>query len=226
MCGRMSRIFNEQDVAKQKKFMITKIKKEFGPSYNVAPTQEVPVVVKGSNILDAYKWGLIPYWAKDAKIGSKLINAREETLEDKPSYKQAFQKRRCLVLASGFYEWDIRKKPHHIQMKGEKIIAFAGLWDEWKDKKTGKKIRSCTVITCEPNSFMKKIHRRMPVILKEEEYQNWLNPNSSFDDLKHMLKAVDSSEMTEYEVSKEVNNVRNNSADLVKPLDIGQEKLF
>jgi putative SOS response-associated peptidase YedK len=226
MCGRMSRIFTEKDAEKQKKFMITKIMREFGPSYNVAPTQEVPVIIPGSRILDLYKWGLIPFWAKDKKIGSKLINARSESLEEKPSFREAFKKRRCLVLASGFYEWDSGKKPHHIQVKNEKILAFAGLWDEWKDKESGEKIKSCTIITCEPNSFMKKIHKRMPVILMEEDYSAWLSDKSGFDDLKHLLKGIDSSDMEEFEVSKEVNNVRNNSAELVIPVGNSQGKLF
>jgi len=216
MCGRMSATFDAETVALLEKFMITKINQEFGPRYNVAPSQPVPVVVPGPPTLDMYKWGLIPHWAKDPKIGNKLINARAETLTEKPSFRKAFKQRRCLVLSSGFYEWDKEKQPHHIQIKDQAIFAFAGLWEEWTSPQ-GDVIKSCTVITCEPNSFMKKLHNRMPVILESEDYTAWLTSEND-QVLRGMLKPIDSQTMTEYPVSREVNSPRNDSPEVLKPM--------
>jgi putative SOS response-associated peptidase YedK len=219
MCGRMSAGFDSHLAEKQKEFMITKIEKEFGPCYNLAPSMQIPVVVPGSRILTTLRWGLIPFWAKDKKIGYKLINARAESLTEKASFRTAFSKRRCLILASGFYEWDKEKKPHYISLKGQKIFAFAGLWEEWNDKESGEKIKTCTIITCEPNNFMKKIHRRMPVILNSEDYEEWLNSdNKDLDILSLLLKPIDSSLMKEHEVSKDVGSPKNQGEDLIKPI--------
>lgn len=215
MCGRMSAVFDAEAVERQKYFMITRIQKKFGPRYNVAPSQPVPVVVPGPRALDMYRWGLIPYWAKDPGIGSKLINARAETLSEKPSFRVAFQRRRCLVLSSGFYEWDRGKIPHHIQIRDQEIFAFAGLWESWTSPQ-GEVIKSCTVITCEPNSFMKKLHHRMPVILEPADYEEWLT-SEDHQALRSILKPIDSKVMTEYQVSREVNSPRNDSPEVIRP---------
>jgi putative SOS response-associated peptidase YedK len=214
MCGRMSRLFDAKEAEKQKKFMITKIEREFGPSYNVAPSQQIPVITPGSRILTTMKWGLIPHWAKNKKIGNYNINARSETITDKASFRENFKKRRCLILTSGFMEWDKSKTPHHIQIKDEKIFALAGLWDSWKDKETGEIIESCTIITCPPNSFMKKIHHRMPVILNEKLYEEWLT-SEDLDLIQRLLKSYTGTNLIEYKLDKIINNTRNNSPEVL-----------
>jgi putative SOS response-associated peptidase YedK len=218
MCGRMSAMFDAHNKELQKQFMITKVMKEFGPRYNVAPSQIIPVIIPGSRILDLYKWGLIPYWAKEKKIGNKMINARAETLNEKPSFKDSFHKRRCLIPSTGFYEWDAGKTPHLIYLKNKKFFAFAGLFDEWIDRENKEVIKSCTIITTDANPFMKKLHHRMPVILKEADYSIWLNPDSNLDTLQSLLKPIDSSLMQEHEVSQEVNSPKNDTPKTVKPL--------
>lgn len=186
MCYQVRTDFSDIDVIKIKEFAITKVEHEFQPRLNVFPKQTIPVIIPGSRILDLYRWGLIPSWAKDIKIGNKLANARAETLIEKPSFRDSFIKRRCLVLASGFYEWDKNKHQYLIQLKSQKIFAFAGLWSHWKDEKNNI-IKSCTIITCEPNKEIQKIHNRMPVILDPEDYDKWLT-EKSLKELKSLLK--------------------------------------
>jgi putative SOS response-associated peptidase YedK len=215
MCGRMSRFFSDAEVKRHKEFMIDKVEAEFGPSYNVAPSQEVPVIIRGSRILTTMKWGLIPKWAKDKKIGNRMINARAETIIDKPSFRKPFHNNRCLVLSSGFFEWDKERNPHLIQIDKQEIMAFAGLWDEWTDEK-GKKIRSFTIITSNPNKFMKNIHHRMPIILNQEDYTTWLESDSE-DELLELLKPKDIEGLKEIEVSKLVNSPKNNKKSILEP---------
>ncbi len=219
MCGRSVSDFTDVEVNNDPKFKVTEVQTSFKPNYNVAPTQQIPIINKGSRILTTYRWGLIPFWAKDKKIGYKLINARSETLIEKPSFKNILKNKRCLVLASGFYEWDSNKHPHYIQVKEQKIFAFAGLWDEWTDKKTGEHIKSCTIITCEPNNFMRKLHYRMPVILNPKDYETWLESND-FTKYRGLLIPIKDELMTEYEVTSEVNSPKNNKKELLKPLKL------
>jgi putative SOS response-associated peptidase YedK len=216
----MSRLFDAEDARKQKKFMITKVMSEFGPQTNVPPGSNIPVIIPGSIILDTYKWGLIPHWAKESKIGFKMINARSETLTEKPSFRQSFANKRCLILTDGFFEWDASKTPHYIQVKDEKIFALAGLWDEWHDPKTQKQIKSCTIITCGPNSFMKPIHHRMPVILDPKDYQEWLDPNNHDTDvLSRLLKPTDANKLKEHKVDKTIGSPKNQDENLLKPVE-------
>lgn len=149
------------------------------PRYNIAPTQNVLVVARkdGGTTLMEMRWGLIPYWAKDAAIGGKLINARAETLAEKPSFREALETRRCLIPSDGFYEWKQLaggKQPFRIGLEGGALFAFAGLWDTWIDPVTRIPVLSCTIITCAPNPMMQEIHDRMPVILKPEDEVRWL----------------------------------------------------
>ena len=151
------------------------------PSYNIAPTQEVAAVVEEDEKrkLEMFHWGLIPSWAKDPSIGNKMINARAETVSEKPSFRKAFKVRRCLILADGFYEWqktDNGKQPYYIKMQDDSPFAFAGLWEIWQN---GEEIRSATIITTEANDLMNEIHHRMPVILPPEDYGMWLVPTST-----------------------------------------------
>ena len=152
-----------------------------GPRYNVAPTQPVAVIANtdGPRHLELFQWGLIPSWAKDAKIGNSLINARAETLAEKPAFRTALKRRRCLVLADGFYEWQklgSRKQPQYIQLKDGRPFAFAGLWESWRPAPDAPPLHTCTIITTEPNSLMAEIHNRMPVILSPADYAAWLTP--------------------------------------------------
>ncbi|MFA5856067.1 MAG: SOS response-associated peptidase [Candidatus Pacearchaeota archaeon] len=221
MCYRVARDFSDVDVKKDKKFKVDRVLEEFLPKYNVSPSQGIPVIIPGSRILDVYRWGLIPHWAKNMNASDKLANARSESLKEKPSFRESFKKKRCLVLASGFYEWDKNKQPHYIQVKEEKIFAFAGLYEDFKDEDS-KSIKSCTIITCEPNNFMKKIHDRMPVILYSKDYEKWLK-GSNLEEINSLLVPFDDKLMKEYEVTKKMNSSRYESPDVIERLNSKKE---
>ena len=184
---------------------------QYRPRYNVAPTQEVLTVTSdgAENGGQFMKWGLIPFWAKDPSIGSRMINARAETVAEKPSFRQAFQKRRCLVLADGFYEWRKEgrlKVPMRIVLKSGEPFGFAGLWETWRSPE-GELVRSCTIVTTVPNAVMEPIHNRMPVILAKETETLWLDPaNSDTAELRELLVPYPAGEMEAYEVSRLVNS--------------------
>ncbi|MDP8219929.1 MAG: SOS response-associated peptidase [Candidatus Stygibacter frigidus] len=150
---------------------------EIEPNENIRPSQNVPVIVikQGKKYLGFVRWGLIPFWAKDDKIGYKLFNARSETIDVKPSFKGGFKSRRCLIPANGFFEW---RKPDkakfYFELKNRKLFSFAGIWEKWKNAQ-GEIIPTCTIITCQPNELVSPIHDRMPVILKKEDEESWLN---------------------------------------------------
>ena len=214
MCGRFSQASE-----------IEKIKDEFvhidegfddivlQPRYNIAPSQLSPVIINedGKNKLRAFKWGLVPSWSKDTKIGYKMINARAETITEKNSYKKPFKSQRCLVVADGFYEWEKPDKktkiPYRFVMKDKKPFAMAGLWDTWK--KEEESLNSFTIITCSPNDLMEPIHNRMPVILPKLNQEIWLNPKSNEAELKELLVPYDSTKMECYRVSDIVNSWKN-----------------
>lgn len=187
--------------------------------FNVAPTQEVVTVMRnGAAHLDLLRWGLIPSWAKDESIGSKMINARAETLAEKASFKRLLRSRRCLVVADGFYEWKQEhsgKVPMYITMKNHEPFAFAGLWDTWKNPE-GEQIRTCTIITTNPNEVVQPIHNRMPAILTPEAREEWLDPGLQDDHvLLHLLSPYPSDAMMARPVSRLVNNPKNDSAELI-----------
>jgi putative SOS response-associated peptidase YedK len=193
--------------------------------YNIAPTQPVAVVANdGNNRLDYFVWGLIPSWAKDPSIGSRLINARAETLAEKPSFRTAFRRRRCLVLADGFYEWKQAKNgrgktPMYIRLESGKPFAFAGLWENWNSA-DGSQILSCTIITTQPNSLMEEIHNRMPVILPKEAYSTWLEPGEKKpESLADLLVPYPAEKMIAYPVSTLVNSPQNDIAQCITPLN-------
>jgi putative SOS response-associated peptidase YedK len=192
---------------------------EIPARYNIAPTQEVVTILQnGSAHLAQLRWGLIPSWAKDETIGSRMINARAETLAEKPSFKGLLRSKRCLVIADGFYEWKKEggsKTPMYITMKSGEPFAFAGLWDIWKNP-DGEAIRSCTIITTEPNDVVAPIHNRMPAILTPEGREIWLD-TSLHDEhaLMHWLGAYPSQAMTARAVSKLVNNPKIEGPELI-----------
>ncbi len=189
--------------------------------YNVAPTQAVPIVRRGEDgrELISARWGLVPFWAKDLKIGAKLINARAETVAAKPAFRDAFRRRRCLVIADGFYEWrktDGGKQPYLIRVAGRAPFAFAGLWERWTDKASDERIESCTIIVTQANALIAPIHDRMPVILAPEDYESWLDPSSG--DGTRLLTSFPAGAMEAFPVSARVGNVKNDDPSLIEPV--------
>jgi putative SOS response-associated peptidase YedK len=219
MCGRYT-LKNPMDVLAEY-FEVEDYPSSLTPSYNIAPTQEVAAVVEEDEKrkLEMLRWGLIPSWAKDPAIGNKMINARAETVSEKPSFRAAFKKRRCLIVADGFYEWqktDNGKQPYHFKLKDSSPFAFAGLWETWD--KEGEEIRSCSIVTTDANDLMNEIHHRMPVILHPENYGVWLD--QGFDEkeaLIDLLRPYPSDEMEAYPVSRRVNKPANNEPSVVEP---------
>ena len=222
MCGRFTLTADAKKLAES--FVDFAPPPENPPRYNIAPSQPVAVVANtGDNKIDFFVWGLIPSWAKDPKIGNKLINARSETLAEKPSFRTAYRRRRCLILTDGFYEWrknpDKTKTPMYIQLESQEPFAFAGLWEQWYSPH-GDEVLSCTIITTQPNEFMSQIHNRMPVILPPEAYARWLDPaEQKPDTLQPLLKPYPAEEMAAYPVSTQVNNPRNNVPDCILPVN-------
>jgi putative SOS response-associated peptidase YedK len=222
MCGRFT-LTADPDELREVFSWVTFPAEQFGPRYNIAPTQPIAVVTNlGENKLDFFTWGLVPFWAKDPSIGSRMINARSETLAEKPSFKNAFKRRRCLILADGFYEWqkipgEKAKQPTYIHMQDGKPFAFAGLWEDWHST-DGSQILSATIITTSPNRLVAPIHNRMPVILPETAYQQWLTPqDADVQQLSALLRPFDAKQMEAYPVSRMVNNPRNDDPALIQP---------
>ena len=198
---------------------------EVSADYNVAPTRDVPIVrVRGDERhLDYLRWGLVPRWAKDLRIGSKMINARAETVATKNSFRSAFAKRRCIVTADGFYEWKRldpkTKQPMYIHRADGDPLAFAGLYERWTDAENLREIHTCTIITTTPNEMMAEIHDRMPVLLSPQRWDEWLDPaNADTESLQRLLVPAPDALLTSYAVSTEVNSVKNNNADLLAPI--------
>jgi putative SOS response-associated peptidase YedK len=191
------------------------------PRYNIAPTQDVAVIFDESpRTLSAAKWGLIPSWSKDPSIGARMINARAETLDEKPSFRGLLKKRRCLIPADGFYEWrknaDETKTPMRITLASGEAFALAGLWDVWKTPE-GEWLKTCTIITTEPNALMAPIHNRMPAVLTREAEAEWLNKaNDDPGYLKSLLVPYPVEAMRAYEVSRRVNSVKNEEPAVIE----------
>jgi putative SOS response-associated peptidase YedK len=222
MCGRFVGFRSLEEL--KESFPIDRAACQVVENYNVAPSQEVLVIVKQAdeNWLDRFHWGLVPFWAKDISIGSKMINARSESVAEKPSFRNAFKKRRCLILADGFYEWKGEKgakQPVFITLPNKKPFAFAGLWETWNNKGAEKvPYKSCTIITTQASQSIRSIHHRMPVILKAEAYDNWLEPkNQNTSKLQDILKKEIHTEFINYPVSKQVNSVHNNDPSCLNP---------
>ena len=196
----------------------------FAPRFNIAPSQPVMAVPNdGRHAADFYLWGLIPSWSTDASMGSRLINARGETLAEKPAFRGSYRHKRCLILADGFYEWKSvpgskPKVPHYLQLASRTVFAFAGLWAEWHSP-DGAVVRSCTVVTTAPNALVASIHNRMPVILRVEDYAEWLDPSPKApDSLQHLIKPFPAEMMGGFPVSPLVNNPANDRAECVVPI--------
>ncbi len=222
MCGRFTlSVFPE---VLSQIFEIEKIP-DFKPQYNIAPTQMVLVVLYNSDNhkreIQQLRWGLIPSWAKDQSMGAKLINARAETVAEKPAFRRAFKHQRCLVVADGFYEWrkqDGKKQPYYFRLLNGKPFAFAGLWEEWQSPEQ-EHIKSCTILTTQANELLQQVHDRMPVILPQENYNFWLDPQVHDRELlQPLLHPYPSETMTSYPVPTLVNSPKNNSPECIIPL--------
>ncbi len=220
MCGRYTLTVPVEILAEE--FGVTGPLPEVPPSYNIAPTQEVAAVLAddGERRLEMLRWGLIPSWADDPGIGSRMINARSETVPEKPSFRRAFRERRCLILTDGFYEWkrtDDGKQPYYIRMEDGWPFAFAGLWESWRGGR--EEIRSCTILTTEANDLVSEIHHRMPVILAPEDHGLWLDPDvREADPLLPLLAPYPDDVMEAYPVSRFVNRPTNDDPRCVEPL--------
>ena len=223
MCGRFTLFVDPKDLMEAFPGFATPV--EWTPRYNIAPSQPVAVIANnGKNQIEFFRWGLIPSWAKDPKIGNRMINARAETVAEKPSFRAAYRRRRCLVLADGFYEWrkepgQRAKTPMYIRLRSGQPFAFAGLWETWRapDDQT---ILSCNIITTTPNALVERIHNRMPVILEPQAYDLWLDPTEqSPEQLGVWLKPYPAAQMTAYPVSRLVNSPSNDSPDCIAPLN-------
>ncbi len=203
------------------RFMLRDPEIELQPRFNIAPTQDVPIVVSDStNRLVIMRWGLVPFWAKDPKIGNRLINARAETISTSPAFRASTRKRRCLVPATGFYEWkkSTRRIPYYCHLKDDSFIAFAGLYDRWK-KPDGTDLMSFTIVTTVPNALVSRLHNRMPAILLKEDEDAWLASGDLVaTELKRMLRPYPTNQMEIYPVSPAVGNPRNESEEFVRPL--------
>lgn len=227
MCGRFAQTQSGAAVAAA--FQLS-VQPELQPRYNVAPSQPVSVIVQsrrtGDRLHHEKKWGLLPGWSRDPKLAYKLINARSETVAEKPAFRQAFQKRRCLIVADGFYEWqaaskgqDKHKQPYLIQLQTQSLFAFAGLWERWRSPDTDDVVFSCTILTTVANEAMAPIHHRMPVILPPQAYDPWLD--SAYYDreqLESLMQPYDSEAMTTMAIGVDVNNPRHDVAAVQTPL--------
>lgn len=216
MCGRYTLIAKAEKI--KERFNVD-VPQKIEPRFNAAPTQLMPVITNTSpSGISFFYWGLIPEWAKEKSISAKLFNARSETLNEKRTFKNALKTSRCLIPADGFYEWKALGKktkiPYRITLKDEELFSFAGLWEEYEDD-NGEMAHTFTIITTEANALVQPIHDRMPAILLPEHEQNWLNDTLSTDDLLQLLNPYDPEKMKTYSVSPRVNQVKNDSKDLI-----------
>lgn len=234
MCGRFVSSSPPDEIARY--FAVDQMAETLlEPNYNVAPTTGVYVVVQHDDhrVLDVFRWGLVPRWAKDPSVGNRMINARVETLATKNAYRYAFRHRRCLVPADGFYEWQVvpgqkRKQPMFIHRADGDPMAFAGLWETWRPgTEEGGEVdppvlRSCTIVTGPANEAVAPVHDRMPVLLPPEAWATWLDPElDDTEALASLLVPAPAEIIAMHPVSTEVNNVRNRGAHLVEPVDLG-----
>lgn len=222
MCGRFALRSSIKELAEALEVTSVKIKEERA-RYNIAPTQGIVAAREegGERELVTLRWGLVPGWTKDPSIGTRLINARSETVAEKPAFREALRRRRCLIPVSGFYEWKregTRKQPFYFRMKNEQPFAFAGLWEHWEGQ-DNEAIESCTILTTEANEVLAPVHDRMPVIVAPENYELWLDPTmNKAERLEPLLRPFTAAEMTAHPVSLSVNNPRYDGEDLLAPL--------
>jgi putative SOS response-associated peptidase YedK len=247
MCGRFTLHHTTEEIAQR--FAVQQVLFEMPPRYNIAPSQPVAAVIQqdGARRLEGLRWGLVPFWAKDPEIGNRLINARAETLAEKPAFRQALARRRCLIPADGFYEWKQEatgRQPMHIRMNDGRLFAFAGLWEEWKPPADALRdatleeslhdgvLRTCTIVTTDPNALLATMHHRMAVILRPEDEAAWLDPSlQDVPRLLDLLRPYPDQAMEAYAISKRVNAPTFDDPVCIAPLaeeaiDGGQRSLW
>lgn len=223
MCGRFA--FYSPAEAVTKYFGVADVP-EIEARYNIAPTQSIPVVrdVNGANVLSMLHWGLVPFWAKEKAIGNRMINARAETVSEKPAYRAAFRRRRCLIPATGFYEWKKvadGKQPFLIAMRDERPFAFAGLWETWKNEDPDNPLESCVIVTTNPNEQLSDLHNRMPVILRQQDHDTWLR--ASPDDAATLMQPYPDDDLVAWSVSKRVNSPKNEGRELIERMNEAED---
>ena len=222
MCGRFA-LATEKKILEMLYQLIIRDDFELRPRYNISPSQQIAACrlspQNAKKELAALKWGLVPFWAEDQSIGSRMINARSETAASKPSFRDAFKKRRILIPASGFYEWkqeEGAKQPYYIQRQDGQPFSLAGLWERWE--KGAAPLESCTILTTEPNTLVAPLHQRMPVIVAPGHYDLWLDPSTDPAALASLLTPYAAAELTANPVSRLVNSPANDSPELIEPL--------
>ena len=226
MCGRYSTVITEEQLRQQFSRNLSPAPGvSLEPNYNVAPTQRGYVITnREPNLVSGHRWGLVPFWAKDLKIGARMINARSEGIEDKPSFRKPIRERRCLVLADSFYEWQRsggKKTPHRIKPADGNLLVMAGIWESWrpKDDPEAEAVRTYSIITGAPNAEMQPVHDRMPMLLlSEEEQSRWLDDELPLPEVLELLQTPPDGTLEHYVVSPAVGNVRNNGPELHLPL--------
>jgi putative SOS response-associated peptidase YedK len=223
MCGRFTLTTPFQQI--QERFDAVLPDAYHKPHYNIAPGQRIPVLgMNDQSTFELMKWGLVPHWAKDPKIGYKMINARGETVAEKPSFRVPFKRRRCLIPSDGFYEWDKisgTRTPYHIRLKDRTLFSYAGLCDIWKDPE-GKEMQTFSIITTKSNDLVGKIHDRMPVILEEDDESIWMSKKTSPHQLLDLIRPYDADTMSITPLSTLVNNPKNDSEAVLKPATSGE----
>jgi putative SOS response-associated peptidase YedK len=221
MCGRFTLVTDPEKL--MSRFHLQELPFDLTPRYNIAPGQPIPVILAdgGRRRIGQLRWGLVPSWAQDEKIGYKMINARAETLQEKPAFRRLFERKRCIIPADGFYEWMQQgkgKHPMRITMKDGSLFAFAGLYDTWT-RPDGEKLSTCTIITTKPNKIVADIHDRMPVILRREDRSLWLDRDHfDADLLQSLLIPYDEAEMRAYPVSAIVGNAKNDVPECIEEI--------
>jgi putative SOS response-associated peptidase YedK len=233
VCGRYRLSRRKQIIAEH--FDTADWQDDWSPRFNVAPTQPVPVIRQNPKEpireLSLMRWGLIPSWAKDTSGSARMINARSETAHTLPAFREAMKLRRCLVPADGFYEWQRRgsaKQPYCFEVNNGELFAFAGLWERWRDP-SGQWVKSFSILTTTPNAVTSTVHDRMPVILRKDDYDVWLDPGmQNVAAISEMLKPYDAKSMRSYPVSTRINHVANDDADCSREVELaeGQNRLF
>ena len=228
MCGRFAQPRSSEELARI--FHARPAADVPGDRFNVAPTDEVAAVVEhhGERTVDAFRWGLVPFFAKSAKDGARLINARAETAETAPAFRSAFARHRCIIPADAFYEWRrerdpdtgrvTRSLPFAVRRSDGEPLAFAGLWSIWRNPETAARLYTCSILTTEPNELVARLHNRMPVVLDGADWDTWLGETTPLTKLRSLLRPAPAAWLDAYAVSPAVNNVRNEGAELLAPL--------
>lgn len=228
MCGRFTLTLSAEQI--EARFGVP-LPPGYKPRYNIAPTQEILALISDAQgrCIENFRWGMIPHWAKDPKIAQKLINARAETLWEKPSFRDAVRRRRCLIIADGFYEWrqtpQGKKAPVYVRLRSKEPFGFAGLWETWHSP-DGQTLKTCTIITTEPNELLRPIHNRMPVIVPKELEELWLDPSPmTRAELERLLRPYRAEELELYDVSAAVNSPTNDGPECIQPIEPPQRSL-